>query len=134
MVNSKFVICKYNLYFQINIMQFVPRESLSIKLLHKRIRIKFFHIVNPRFSPQAFHKHYRANCSGYARCVTYSLCAGFAVGGFVTAIIVNIICAFLAIFYASYPATYRSPAFVIFAKVARIWKYEIGRASCRERV
>ena len=69
-------------------MQLFPRKSLFVMLFHEWIGIKLFNVVYTRFAPFTCEKHHGANHGGHSGGVAYSLCAGFLVGGFMTAIVV----------------------------------------------
>jgi len=79
------------LQFQINIVQFMPWQSLFVQLFHKRIGIKFLDIMYSRLAPQPFEEHHSTDHSRYTGSITYSLRTCFFISGFMATIVVYVI-------------------------------------------
>ncbi len=79
-------------------MELVEWESAFGDFFEEWVGVELFDVEDTCSCPFACEEHVGSAHGWYASCVAYALCACFAVGCFVRTIIVNIICAFFAVF------------------------------------
>src|SRR4030042_2561754 len=72
-------------------MQFMPRKSMNLELLHEGIRVKCCHVKDPRLPPLTSQKHQGADHGGHSRGIAHGLRACLLIGVLVSAIIIDVI-------------------------------------------
>ena len=77
---------------------FVPRQALLGEDLEEWVGVKFLDVVYAGLYPLAGEEHHGAGHGGHAGGVAYGLHAGFAVSGFVGAVIIDVVCEGFALF------------------------------------
>lgn len=98
----------------------MPRQSLLVELFHERIRIKLLYVPYARLAPQTFEEHHCTNHGGHTCCVAYALHASLLVSLLMRAVVINIICALLAVFQSADTAAYACLAVIVLAEILRI--------------
>ena len=108
------------LTFNIRIKVLMPGQSVFSQGFQKWIRIEFFYIKDTWLFPKPFHEHHGAT-HGWNTCrITDPLRSCFFIGCFVTAIVVDGIGLFFAVFDATNATTDGCLACVVFSKFSRI--------------
>ena len=92
--------------------------------MKERIRIEFLDIVYAGFHPFSGEEHHGAHHGGDSGGVAHCLHACLAVGRFVAAVVVYVVCERIAVLvFAGYAAADGCLSVVVFAKVLRIGQY-----------
>ena len=112
--------------YQLRIMIFTARQTITVKCVQERIRVKFLYGIYTRSDPFSSQHH---QCSAHCRnacCITDCLASNFMVAFLMIAHIIDIISLFFSIFY-----TGKNTADICFSFCAWTKTAGSGRSSFR---
>ena len=110
------------LQFEVDIELLNPGQTTLAELLEELVGVELLNVEDTLAAPYAACEHRCSEGCRHTRSETYGLGTSLAEGYLVVTVVVNVVCALLAILDASYTAADRGLAVVVSAERLRIGK------------